>query len=374
MSEDRNDEAARLLRQLYDDLQKTGSSERVSAAATFLTDDIAVELRASLANILTHHHFHTGDYAGALAFGRKWLAYAPESRPALNSLLSVLGRLQRWEEVVAIATEQLAAHRDDFRLLSSLCRALGRLGRVDEAKAYGTHCLMLKDRSATAEPFDLHDVPVPPFSGRDRSRNVISFSLFGETERYLRGAVTNVRAARFVYPDWTCRFYIDDSVPRQVVQILAAEGAELRTVDGLPSAKYGTFWRFLVAEDGQVARYVVRDCDSVVNVRERLAVDEWIESRRHFHVMRDAYAHSELVLAGMWGGVVGALPAVGKAFIPFVEQTIRHRTLDQDFLRERLWPTIRQSVLVHDSQFAFGEHRDFPRLGQLPEGHHVGMS
>jgi hypothetical protein len=155
---------------------------------------------------------------------------------------------------------------------------------------------------------------------------------------------------------------------------LATEGGQLRNVTGLPRLKYGTFWRFLVAEDPDIDRYLVRDCDSVVNVRERLAVDEWIESGKHFHVMRDNYTHCELVLAGLWGGVAGALPGIGRSFCAYVEKDFVRRTFDQDFLRDIVWPTIRQSVLTHDSQFAFGNRRDFPRLGWLPDGHHVGIS
>jgi hypothetical protein len=50
----------------------------------------------------------------------------------------------------------------------------------------------------------------------------------------------------------------------------------------------------------------------------------------------------------------------------------RGRTADQEFLRDRLWPTMRQSVLVHDSQFAFGERRDFPAVGGLLPGRTLG--
>ncbi len=40
-------------------------------------------------------------------------------------------------------------------------------------------------------------------------------------------------------------------------------------------------------------------------------------------------------------------------------------------LSQKMWPTIRQSVLVHDSQFAFGDRRDFPAVGRMLPGHHV---
>ena len=142
----------------------------------------------------------------------------------------------------------------------------------------------------------------------------------------------------------------------------------------LPREKYGTLWRFLVAEDSEVDRYLVRDADSLVNVREKAAVEQWLDSDRLFHLMRDHYDHSELVLAGMWGGVGGALPPILETFEHFVS-TRRHvlgRTVDQEFLRTALWPTIRSSVLTHDSRFNFGDVIDFPEYARLPPGNWVG--
>jgi hypothetical protein len=51
-------------------------------------------------------------------------------------------------------------------------------------------------------------------------------------------------------------------------------------------------WRFLVAADTDVERYVVRDIDSRLSLREQAAVDEWIESQKKSHVMRDHSSHS----------------------------------------------------------------------------------
>ena len=191
-----------------------------------------------------------------------------------------------------------------------LSATLGALDRLDEEHEYGTRSLCLKDAVAREPAFDLSRVPVPPFDSADPRRNIIAFSLYGADPCYTEGAILNARAARFIYLGWTCRFYIDDSVPRPVVQGLSGEGAQVMSVNGLPSATYGTLWRFLVANDDEVSRYIIRDADSVVNIRESVAVDEWLQSNRHFHLMRDHYDHSELVLAGMWGGVRGALPAL----------------------------------------------------------------
>jgi hypothetical protein len=167
---------------------------------------------------------------------------------------------------------------------------------MTEARIHGTRCLELKDAAVTLGPVrSLADVPVPPFDPSRPERNSISFSLFGDNEHYMRTAILNARAARFIYLGWTCTFFIDDSVPAQVVQALGSEGARLLKVNGLPVDPFGTFWRFLIADDQEVDRYIVRDADSVVNIREFVAVQEWLASGRHFHVnagqLRSRRAH-----------------------------------------------------------------------------------
>ena len=42
-----------------------------------------------------------------------------------------------------------------------------------------------------------------------------------------------------------------------------------------------------------------RDSDSLLNIREKKAVDEWIKSDKSFHIMRDHKYHKTRILAGM---------------------------------------------------------------------------
>ena len=107
-------------------------------------------------------------------------------------------------------------------------------------------------------------------------------------------------------------------------------------------------WRFQVANDSKVSRFLVRDCDSVVNLRESHAVDAWIKSDRYFHVMRDWWTHTDPVLAGMWGGVAGVLPPLEPLLKSYVTKARETPNIDQWFLRDCLWDAIRQSALVHD--------------------------
>ncbi|MGD9537050.1 MAG: tetratricopeptide repeat protein [Alphaproteobacteria bacterium] len=367
-----NEQAREVATKIYEALRATGVTPDLERAEWLVERDIEAPLKAALANILGHHFFKAGDFEQALRHCRTWHECDPSNKNAASSVASALVRLHRWDEVVRFLDEQIRQGDPSPEMFSGLCNALGHLGRLGEARAYGTLALAAKEATATAAPHDLSRVSVPRFDPRDATRNIIAFSLFGTKSRYIEGAHANVIAARYVYPGWTCRFYVDDAMPRATLDRLNTEGAQIRVVAGLPKERFGTFWRFLVADDESVDRFIVRDCDAVVNVRERVAVDEWIDSWRHFHVMRDAFNHSELVLAGLWGGVHGALPPMAAAITGYVQDRVFDRTLDQRFLREVLWPTIRQSVLTHDSQFAFGERRDFPRLGRLPPGRSVG--
>ena len=354
------------------DLSKSAHSDRIPELTKALEGELSAPVAAHAANILAHHHFQTHDYDSALTACCRWIDAAPQEPAAVSSVLSILVRMKKFEEVVAIARDRLMDDPDDFQLHSALAHALGRLGRTDEARDHGRRCLELKDGAATVEPMDLTEVPVSPFDPKAQARNIIAFSLHGSSKIYLQGAVRNAVAAQHLYPEWTCRFYIDDSIPDSLIRELANQGAEVKRVDGLPAARFGTFWRFLVADDPEIDRYLVRDCDACLNLRERAAVEDWIESGRHFHVMRDAMTHTEVMLAGMWGGVRGALPPVGGSILEFAKTAPLSRTADQQFLRERIWPTSRQSVLVHDSHFADGESRDFP--ARSPSWQHVGQA
>ena len=53
---------------------------------------------------------------------------------------------------------------------------------------------------------------------------VISFSLWGDNTRYTLGALQNASLAKIVYPDWVCRFYVGQSTPRLVVEMLKEFG------------------------------------------------------------------------------------------------------------------------------------------------------
>jgi hypothetical protein len=169
--------------------------------------------------------------------------------------------------------------------------------------------------------------------------------------RYLRGAIENALAMPLIYPGWEGIFFVDETVPEDVRLALTELGGQVRVQPPGQPQRQKLAWRFLVANEAGVGRFLVRDVDSVVNQRERAAVDEWIDSGRLFHVMRDWWTHTDLVLAGMWGGIAGLLPPIPALLESYRPPHMETPNIDQWFLRDILWPCLRQSCLIHDRCF-----------------------
>ena len=199
------------------------------------------------------------------------------------------------------------------------------------------------------------------FCGRKCNKRVVSYSLYGNNRRYTDGAIANAERMLTIYPKWTMYVYFDNSVPLNIIQQLTQyRSVSLVNMTGSPFINKMS-WRFLVAADTEVERYVVRDIDSRLSLREKAAVDEWIESQKKFHVMRDHPSHSHYTMSGgMWGGTRDALPNINSLLI---QRTMSNVYIeDMNFLDSVVWNIARQCVLQHDSFFCgkFGADHPFP--------------
>jgi len=194
--------------------------------------------------------------------------------------------------------------------------------------------------------------------------SIISFSLFGSNPLYTHGMIKNAELAPSVYPGWKVVCYAAPDVPKVVTATLKKIGVELRgPVDGIADA---VFWRFCVMDDAE--RFIVRDADSRLCLREALAVGAWIDGGLDWHVMRDHPHHWLPMGAGMWGAKGGLIkPSMREAIIksklcarPYIWKT--SYGLDQAFLAQRVWPGAKKSCLQHDScsRALWPEAKPFP--------------
>ncbi len=317
--------------------------------------------------------FAAGDHRSTAAVMGQVVKIAPDDAEALTNLGVALSRIGQYDAAAESLDRAVALAPDAVNTRDALASACYRLNRLEDARRHGERSLDLKDQAA-ALAGKAYPVPqqLASFSDVDPGRNIIAFSLWGDGAKYCDGAVANAEARASIYPGWTCRFYVDDTVPDPVRGKLVASGAQVQMMQR-KSPFDGLFWRFLPMNDGHTRHFLVRDADSVINTRERAAVEQWLQSGKAFHVMRDWWTHTEVILAGMWGGVGGVLPPLGRMLKGFKPGSLANWHLDQWFLRQCVWPTARQSCLIHDSKFKALGAVDFPAGSGLPPGHHVGQ-
>jgi hypothetical protein len=228
---------------------------------------------------------------------------------------------------------------------------------------------LLKIKKPYVDLHKLNQLPIGRCNNQERC--VISFSLYGSSEKYLVGALKNVYLSKLFYPKWILRFYHSQNVPNKTLDLLQAKGAELRLIQNLPLTT-AMYWRFLVLDDLTVDYYLIRDCDGRFTNRERVAVEEWLNSSFKFHAMRDHPFHSIPMMGGMWGG---------SKFVFFkdIYKKLENITSfnygdDQNFLSKYIYPFIKENLLVHDSFHCTEYKNSIPFPSKRMGNQHVGQA
>ncbi len=189
-------------------------------------------------------------------------------------------------------------------------------------------------------------------------KKIISFSLWGNKPFYTQGAIENAKLQKEIYPGWVCRFYYDETVPSHILNELLDLGCEL-IGQPISDGNYGMFWRFKPLDDTNIERFIVRDTDCRLNIREADAVREWEESEKLFHIMRDNVQHNMVpICGGMWGATGSFKPNYENLLSNWLDRN-GHRVfmhprgkyfyIDQSFLQETIWPMIANKHIAHES-------------------------
>lgn len=353
-----------------------------------VTPDNVVQINEQLAIIARQirHAFDRHDYQlGKQLLLDKVLKIAPNHPVGLSDLAFCEHKLgnhqQAYQHLMSAMQlthpEHLNNLAEIYDILVNICLSLHRR---EEALYYARLAIRTKKQQAEQLNPTLFDIPTQPATGlhADKSKNIIAYSLFGALPRYCEVAVTNAILAQSLFPQWTCRFYVDDTVPSHVIARLKSHHAQVIEIDKNSIPYSGLFWRFLVLDDADVHCFIIRDADSLLSYKELYAVNAWLNSGKYFHIMRDAYGHSELILAGMWGGYTGIFKNIHQIMCEyFGTLTILNKTIDQHFLRKVIWATVKQSVLTHDNYMLDEQSQIFPDyplsdIEKIPY-FHIGM-
>lgn len=180
-------------------------------------------------------------------------------------------------------------------------------------------------------------------------KKLICYSLWGTDPKYTIGAIRNAEQIKSIYPGWIARFYCGTSVPKKIIKQLIELDAEIVYMD-VPGDWSGMFWRFEAIADNDCEVMLSRDTDSRLTAREFKAVDAWLQSDKLFHVMRDHPEHNTEILGGMWGAKKPILQDMIHLMKSYKKGDFWQ--VDQNFLREVIWPRVAYTTFTHDPFFS----------------------
>lgn len=190
-------------------------------------------------------------------------------------------------------------------------------------------------------------------------KKIISFSLWGNNPKYTIGAIRNAELTNTIFNGWISRFYCGLSVPMNIIDKLRCiDNCEVIIMD-VSGNLDGAFWRFNAISDNDVDVIISRDCDSRLGSREKDAVDEWLNSDKLFHIMRDHPCHGIEILAGMWGVKSPLLKNMNDLVVNYNKNNFYQD--DQIFLKNIIYPLVKDQSIIHDEFFNYNiNKKQFP--------------
>ena len=236
-----------------------------------------------------------GRIEDSIAALRDGEARFPEAAELHENLGVVLLLSNQPAAAIEAAERALALGSRSPNVFDCLCDAANRIGRTDLAVQYGRQALEAKDTmfGGRAKVATMPQAQPPAFDPTHPVDNVIAYCLWGEDPAYQIPLLESARIVSHLFPGWTMRVYHDTSVPPTFRSELSRHNVQLRLKAlpaGVPQHRR-LLWRFDVLADPTVRRFLIRDADALLSVKERVAVDAWLASSCWFHTMRDWYPH-----------------------------------------------------------------------------------
>lgn len=184
-----------------------------------------------------------------------------------------------------------------------------------------------------------------------KKNKVISFCLWGDKPRYRVGLLENIKLSRKYYPEWDIYVYVhqDSLFPelknQQDIIII------IKQDDYRNHPKKCMLWRLEPIMDPTVDVFISRDVDTRIQLREVMAVREWLDDdSKLLHIMRDHPQHYNKILGGMYGVRTQTFRKFDwKALIDTYYRVFGASENDQHFLEKYLYNmTTRQEKMIHD--------------------------
>lgn len=180
-------------------------------------------------------------------------------------------------------------------------------------------------------------------------KHLIAYSLYGSIPRYMVGAIKNAVLSQR-YSGFDLRFYVGESVPYWVTSTLRLfKNVELVEMAGNED-ETAMFWRFYALADLNYDYVLVRDVDSRLSDREIDMHQEFVESGKDFHIIKDhPTGHNYVISGGMLAAKQLAFHDIHKLIDAWQPKPSYGN--DIVFLEHRVWPRIASDCFIHDEYY-----------------------
>lgn len=177
-------------------------------------------------------------------------------------------------------------------------------------------------------------------------QGIVSYSLFGDYKKYSEKLLESIKIIPNMLPNWYARVYAGVDSPKEIIQKLVSNGAQVYIMGPNPSLGFeGALWRFGPASE--LLPFISLDADNLFDKRIAYNTKAWMKSNKQFIKL----SKRSLLLpleAGLWG----ARPfqdAVGKP-IPVFENIQNHINMycehwygfDEAYLKTNIWPLFKK--------------------------------
>ena len=179
--------------------------------------------------------------------------------------------------------------------------------------------------------------------------NIISFCIYGSTEKYCRGLIENLEIIKNKLPNYCVFIYMGNDVPEEYIK----KYNSYSFVKIFITNKYGhdnMINRFYAIDEPNVNIAFIRDADSRIHERDLWCINHFIDSPYTFNTARDHPYHTSLIMGGLWGIKKNCLQAkISDLYKKYnskksIINLIQH---DQNFLRDIIYPLVNKNMIIY---------------------------
>ena len=177
-------------------------------------------------------------------------------------------------------------------------------------------------------------------------RKYISYSLYGKDTYYVRGAIENIRNNGVLLPDWTNIIYISTKMRYEFEYLFLKLPCKLIEVQAIEN-NTSMLWRYFATNLNDADFIIFRDCDSLITLREKCMIEEWVDKEKALHIIRDHPMHTTSIMGGLCGVKKDKVHNLYESFVK--SKFVDLYGMDQWFIHKELYKKYKNDALIHDS-------------------------